>query len=113
MLDIDKAIRIVRETEEDAMVVPNLMDGFGINQKQAEFVAEIKLRNLNKEYILKRTAEITELEGEIAELKDILEHKEKIDELIIKQLKEISKKFGAERKTQIILSVCSAPLTDI
>lgn len=102
LLDIDKAIRIVRETEEDALVVPNLMAVFSINQKQAEFVAEIKLRNLNKEYILKRTAEIAELESEIAELKDILEHKEKINELIIKQLKEISKKYGMERKTQII-----------
>lgn len=102
LLDIDKAIKIVRETEEDAMVVPNLMDGFGIDEIQAEFVAEIKLRNLNKEYILKRTAEIKELEDEIAELKDTLEKNKKVEKIIEKQLKEIIKKFGAERKSTIV-----------
>ncbi len=101
LLDIDKAIKIVRETEEDSMVVPNLMKGFGIDEIQAEFVAEIKLRNLNKEYILKRTAEIKELEEEIAELKDTLEKNKKIEKIIEKQLKEIIKKYGVERKSSI------------
>ncbi len=102
LLDIDKAIKIVRETEEDQMVVPNLMKGFGIDEIQAEFVAEIKLRNLNKEYILKRTAEIKELEEEIAELRDTLEKNKKIEKIIEKQLKEIIKKFGTERKSTIV-----------
>ncbi len=102
LLDIDKAIKIVRETEEDAMVVPNLMDGFSIDEVQAEYVAEIKLRNLNKEYILKRTAEIKELEEEIAELKDTLEKNKKIEKIIEKQLKEIIKKFGTDRKSTIV-----------
>ena len=102
LLDIDKAIKIVRETDEDAMVVPNLMEGFGIDEIQAEYVAEIKLRNLNKEYILKRTAEIKELEDEIAELKDTLEKNKKIEKIIEKQLKEIIKKYGIERKSTIV-----------
>ncbi len=102
LLDIDKAIKIVRETEEDQMVVPNLMKGFGIDEIQAEFVAEIKLRNLNKEYILKRTAEIKELEEEIAELRDTLEKNKKIEKIIEKQLKEIIKKYGVERKSSIV-----------
>ncbi len=105
LLDIDKAIKIVRETEEDAMVVPNLMDGFGIDEIQAEYVAEIKLRNLNKEYILKRTAEIKELEEEIAELKDTLEKNKKIEKIIEKQLKEIIKKFGTDRKSTIVYDI--------
>ncbi len=102
LLDIDKAIKIVRETEEDALVVPNLMSGFGIDEIQAEFVAEIKLRNLNKEYILKRTAEIKSLAEEIAELRDTLEKNKKIEKIIEKELKEISKKFGAPRKSSIV-----------
>lgn len=102
LLDIDKAIKIVRETEEDAMVVPNLMSGFGIDQIQAEFVAEIKLRNLNKEYILKRTAEIKELADEIAELKATVESNKKVEKIIEKQLKEIMKKYGADRKSSIV-----------
>lgn len=102
LLDIDKAVKIVRETEEDAMVVPNLMSGFGIEEDQAEFVAEIKLRNLNKEYILKQTAEIKKLEAELEELRDTLESNKKIEKIIEKQLKEISKKFGTERKTAIV-----------
>ncbi len=102
LLDIDKAIKIVRETEEDAMVVPNLMSGFGIDQIQAEFVAEIKLRNLNKEYILKRTAEIKELADEIAELKATVENNKKVEKIIEKQLKEIMKKYGADRKSSIV-----------
>lgn len=102
LLDIDKAIRIVRETEEDAMVVPNLMEGFGISEVQAEFVAEIKLRNLNKEYILKKTAEIESLKAEIEELEATVSSKAKINKIIEKQLKEVSKKFGTDRKTSII-----------
>lgn len=102
LLDIDKAIKIVRETEEDAMVVPNLMTGFGIDQIQAEFVAEIKLRNLNKEYILKRTAEIKELADEIAELKATVESNKKVEKIIEKQLKEIIKKYGVDRKSTIV-----------
>ncbi len=102
LLDIDKAIKIVRETDEDEMVVPNLMKGFNIDEIQAEYVAEIKLRNLNKEYILKRTQEIENLEKEIEELSETLASNAKIERLISKQLKEISKKFGQERKTGII-----------
>ncbi len=102
LLDIDKAIKIVRETEEDSMVIPNLMKGFGITQVQAEFVAEIKLRNLNKDYILKRTAEIESLKKELTELKATLESKRKINSLIEKQLKQVAKKYGSERRTEII-----------
>ncbi len=102
LLDIDKAIKIVRETEEDAMVVPNLMEGFGIDEIQAEYVAEIKLRNLNKEYILKRTSEIEELIKELEELRDTLENNKKIEKIIEKQLKEISKKYGQDRKSGIV-----------
>lgn len=102
LLDIDKAIKIVRETEEDAMVVPNLMKGFGISEAQAEFVAEIKLRNLNKDYIIKRTSEIEELKKELAELKATVESKAKINKIIEKQLKQVAKKFGSDRKTDLI-----------
>ncbi|MGN1098694.1 MAG: DNA gyrase subunit A [Clostridia bacterium] len=102
LLDIDKAIRIVRNTEDDAMVVPNLMAGFGIDKTQAEFVAEIKLRNLNKDYILKRTSEIESLTKEIADLRKTAESDKLIHKVIIKQLTEISKKYGKPRKTEII-----------
>ena len=102
LLDIDKAIKIVRETEEDSMVVPNLMDGFGISEAQAEFVAEIKLRNLNKEYILKKTAEIETLKAEIEDLKATVSSKARINKIIEKQLKEVSKKFGRDRRTSIV-----------
>ena len=102
LLDIDKAVKIVRETEEEAMVVPNLMKGFGIDEIQAEFVAEIKLRNLNKEYILKRIAEIKGLEDELKDLNETLESNKKIEKIIEKQLKEIAKKFGSPRKTEIV-----------
>jgi len=102
LLDIDKAIYIVRNTPEDAMVVPNLMSGFGIDKIQAEFVAEIKLRNLNKEYILKRTSEIEKLLEEIADLKKTAESDARIRKLIAKQLEEIAKKYGADRKTVLI-----------
>lgn len=102
LLDIDKAIYIVRNTPEDAMVVPNLMAGFGIDKIQAEFVAEIKLRNLNKEYILKRTSEIEKLLEEIADLKKTAESDARIRKLIAKQLDEIAKKYGNDRKTVVI-----------
>ena len=102
LLDIDKAIYIVRNTPEDAMVVPNLMSGFGIDRIQAEFVAEIKLRNLNKEYILKRTSEIEKLIEEIADLQKTAESDAKIRKLIAKQLEEIAKKYGSDRKTIVI-----------
>ncbi len=99
LLDIDKAIKIVRETEEEAEVVPNLMIGFGIDEVQAEFVAEIKLRHLNKEYILKRTADIEGLEKDIAEMEEILGSDKKIRNIIISELKEVSAKYGQPRKT--------------
>ena len=102
LLDIDKAIKIVRETEDDRMVIPNLMKGFKITDVQAEYVAEIKLRNLNKDYILKRIAEIETLKKELEELKSTLESKTKINKLIEKQLKQIAKKYGSDRKTEII-----------
>lgn len=102
LLDIDKAIRIVRETEEDALVVPNLMEGFGIDEIQAEFVAEIKLRNLNKDYILKRTAEIAKLKEEIEELESVQKSKAKVNKIIEKQLREAAKKYGFDRRTQLI-----------
>ncbi len=112
LLDIDKAIKIVRETPDDSMVVPNLMDGFKIDVVQAEFVAEIKLRNLNKDYILKKTAEIHDLEEEIEELKDTLVDNKKIEKIIEKQLKEISKKFGTERKSGIIMDSEITPIEE-
>ena len=102
LLDIDKAIKIIRETEEESMVIPNLMDGFGIDEIQAEFVAEIKLRNLNKEYILKRTQDIDYLIDEIAQLRATLGDDEKIKLVIIEELKKISKKYGKERKSLIV-----------
>ena len=102
LLDIDKAIRIVRETEEDSMVIPNLMDGFGITEAQAEFVAEIKLRNLNKDYIIKRTDEIDSLKKELDELKATLGSTKKIHRLIEKQLLAVSKKYGRDRLTEIV-----------
>ena len=99
LLDIDKAIKIIRETEEESEVVPNLMIGFGIDEIQAEYVAEIKLRQLNREYILKRTAETDELEKDIEELKSILGDDKKVQKIIITELKEVSKKYGQPRKT--------------
>ncbi len=101
LLDIDKAIRIIRETESDAEVVPNLMIGFGIDEIQAEFVAEIKLRNINKEYILKRTQEVDSLEREIAELEELLKSEKKLRNVIIKELDAVADKYGKERKTGI------------
>ena len=102
LLDIDKAIYIVRNTPEDAMVVPNLMQGFGIDEIQAEFVAEIKLRNLNKEYILKRTSEIEKLISEIDDLKKTAESDARIKKLISNQLTQIKEKYGCDRRTIVI-----------
>lgn len=102
LLDIDKAIKIVRETPEESRVVPNLMAGFGIDELQAEYVAEIKLRHLNREYILKRTEEIENLEKEIAELEGVLASKAKIKKIIEKELAEVGKKFGQPRKSILI-----------
>ena len=102
LLDIDKAIAIIRNTENDADVIPNLCDGFDIDVLQAEFVADIKLRNLNKEHILKKTAQIKNLTDEIAELESVLMSSNKLNRLIIKQLTQIKEKFGKPRKTDII-----------
>lgn len=99
ILDIDKAIKIVRETEEDSEVVPNLMVGFGIDEIQAEYVAEIKLRQLNKEYILNRIADIEQLEKDIAEMESILGNEKKIEHIIVTELKEVVKKYRQPRKT--------------
>ncbi len=105
LLDIDKAIRIIRETELDSEVIPNLMIGFGIDEIQANFVAEIKLRNINKEYILKQTKAIDDLEKEIADLKDTLGSGRKLKNVIIKELQAVSDKYGMERKTRIIYNI--------
>ena len=102
LLDIDKAIKIVRETEEEADVVPNLMIGFSIDETQAEYVAEIKLRHLNREYILNRLKDVTDLAAEIAELQDILGSERKIKLIIIDELKKVSEKYGQPRRTEII-----------
>ena len=102
LLDIDKAIHIIRHTEEEALVVPNLMDGFGIDELQAEYVAEIKLRHLNREYILKRTDDISQLEKDIAELESILASNRKIKNIIIRELSEIAEKYGQPRRSMII-----------
>ena len=102
LLDIDKAVRIVRETEEEAEVVPNLMIGFGIDEIQAEYVAEIRLRHLNREYILKRTQETSQLEQEIAGLESILSSKAKIQGLIIKELEAVAKTYGRPRRSMLL-----------
>lgn len=102
LLDIDKAIKIVRETPVEAEVVPNLMIGFGIDEIQAEYVAEIKLRHLNREYIMKRLQDVEELTKEIAEIEDTLSSKTKIKKIIIAELKEVSQKYGQPRKSEII-----------
>ena len=104
LLDIDKAIEIIRQTEEEAEVVPNLMIGFGIDQIQAEYVAEIKLRNINKEYILKRVQETAALEEEIEDLEDTLQKPARIRKIIVGELEEVRKKYAQPRKTEIIFS---------
>ena len=112
LLDIEKAIKIVRETEQESQVIPNLMIGFGIDEIQAEYVAEIKLRHLNREYILKRTAEIEELLKDIEDMESVLKSRTKLLKIIIKELEEVARKYGADRKTQII-SDTSVADTDI
>lgn len=102
LLDIDKAIQIIRETEKEADVVPNLMIGFGIDQTQAEYVAEIKLRNINREYILKRLEETESLENEIEDLEDILARPSRVKKIIVEELTEVRKKYAEPRKTGII-----------
>ena len=104
LLDIDKAIEIIRQTEEEAEVVPNLMIGFGIDQVQAEYVAEIKLRNINKEYILKRVQETAALEEEIEDLEDTLQKPARIRKIIVGELEDVRKKYAQPRKTEIIFS---------
>lgn len=105
LLDIDKAIKIIRNTESEADVVPNLMIGFGIDKVQAEYVAEIKLRHLNREYILKRTKDIETLKAEIEELQGILDSKNKQKKIIIKELNEVADKYSGERKSEILYEV--------
>ena len=100
LLDIDKAIKIIRETEEEAEVIPNLMIGFSIDETQAEYIAEIKLRHLNREYIMKRLEETKQLEAEIEDLKETLGSDRRIKSVIIGELKEVSKKYGQPRRTQ-------------
>lgn len=102
LLDIDKAIKIIRETGEESEVIPNLMIGFGIDQIQAEYVAEIRLRNINKEYILKRVQETDALQDEITDLEDLLESPRRIKKVIIDELEEVAKKYGQPRRTAII-----------
>ncbi|MCI7282582.1 DNA gyrase subunit A [Dysosmobacter sp.] len=102
LLDIDKAIRIIRETEEEAEVIPNLMIGFGIDQVQAEYVAEIKLRNINKEYILKRTQETDALRDEIDDLEDLLNSPQRVKKVIVEELNAAAKKYGEPRRTSIV-----------
>ena len=105
LLDIDKAIAIIRETEMENEVVPNLMIGFGIDEIQANYVAEIKLRNINKEYILKQTKAISDLEKEIADLRDILNSHRKLQNVVKQELKAVAAKYGQPRKTEIIYNI--------
>ena len=102
LLDIDKAIKIVRETKEEKEVVPNLMIGFGIDEEQAEYVAEIKLRHLNREYILKRLEDIEDLEKEISDMEDTLNSRARIKKIIVKELEGVMAKYGKERRTKIV-----------
>ena len=112
LLDIDKAIAIIRETELESEVVPNLMIGFGIDRQQAEFVADIKLRNINREYILRRTQEVEELEREIAELDDLLQSEKKLRGVIVKELNAIAEKYGEPRRTGILYDSVSCEPDD-
>ena len=102
LLDIDRAIQIIRDTEEDAEVIPNLMIGFGIDQVQAEYVADIRLRNINKEYILKRTQEVDTLQDEIADLEDTVNSPKRIQKIIIGELEDVKKKYALPRRTDIV-----------
>ena len=112
LLDIDRAIRIIRETEEDAEVIPNLMIGFGIDQTQAEYVADIKLRNINKEYILKRVEETASLEEEIADLRDLVSSPARIKKVITVELQGVKKKYAVPRRTEIVYEFQAAAAAD-
>ena len=112
LLDIDRAIKIIRETEEDDQVVPNLMIGFGIDDVQAEYVADIKLRNINKEYILKRIEEVAGLEEEIADLQDIVNNPGRIKKLIVAELQAVQKKYAVPRRTEIVYEYQTAAAED-
>jgi len=105
LLDIDKAIHIIRETESEGEVVPNLMIGFGIDETQADYVAEIKLRHLNREYILKRTEDIADLKKDISDMEEILADPKRIDGIISDELKEVSQKYGQPRRSEILYTV--------
>ncbi len=112
LLDIDKAIAIIRGTEHDSQVVPNLMEGFDIDRIQADFIAEIKLRNLNREYILDKVGEVDKLQKEIADLKDVYGNEGRIKKIISKQLAEVSKKYAQPRKTEIIQDIHIEEMTE-
>ncbi|MGN8875349.1 DNA gyrase subunit A [Pseudoflavonifractor sp. HCP28S3_F10] len=112
LLDIDRAIKIIRETEEDAEVIPNLMIGFGIDQTQAEYVADIKLRNINKEYILKRVEETASLEEEIADLRDLVSSPARIKKVITTELQGVKKKYAVPRRTEIVYEFQAAAAAD-
>ena len=112
-LDIDRAIKIIRETPKENMVISNLMDGFGIDKPQAEFVAEIRLRNLNREYLLRRVGELDDLHNEITELTELLGSDQKIHKLITVQLKDIAKKYGIARKTEIVQEEEQVPFEEV
>ncbi|MGI6578090.1 MAG: DNA gyrase subunit A [Eubacteriales bacterium] len=109
LLDIDRAIKIIRETEEEDEVIPNLMIGFQIDKEQAEYIAEIKLRNINKQYILRRVAETESLQEEIASLEDVLRSRDKVMDIIISELEAVSKKYGAPRRTGIVYDYDLSP----
>ena len=113
LLDIDRAIQIIRDTEEDAEVIPNLMIGFGIDQVQAEYVADIRLRNINKEYILKRTQEVDTLEDEIADLEDTVNSPKRIRKIIVDELTEVKKKYAVPRRTQIVYDHMDEPVMTV
>ena len=113
LLDIDKAIKIVRETESESEVVPNLMIGFGIDETQAEYVAEIKLRHLNREYILKRIKDIEQLENDIQELEGILSSKNKMKKIIIKELEDVVKKYDSGRKSEVLYNFTEEAVSEV
>ena len=113
LLDIDRAIQIIRDTEEDAEVIPNLMIGFGIDQVQAEYVADIRLRNINKEYILKRTQEVDALADEIADLEDIVSSPKRIRKIIVDELTEVKKKYAVPRRTEIVYDHMDEPVMTV
>lgn len=112
LLDIDKAVKIVRETEEEKEVIPNLMIGFGIDEVQAEFVAEIKLRHLNRQYILKRIEDVERLEKEVADLEETFNSQKRISKIIIDELEAVAKKYGKDRKTAIVENITETEAED-